>query len=43
MKSLARLRTAVILKSLKASGLTNQDIIQLVKSDGWPAVSKLAK
>ena len=43
MKSLAQLRTAVILKSLKDSGLTNGDIIQLVKSDGWPAVSKLAK
>jgi len=39
MKSL---QTAVILKSLKASGLTNQDIIQLVKSEGWPAVRKLA-
>ena len=43
MKTLAQLRTAMILKSLKASGLTNRDIIQLVKSDGWPAVSKLAQ
>ena len=43
MNSLTQLRTAVILKSLKASGLTNRDIIELVKSDGWPAVSKLAK
>ena len=40
MKSLP---TAVILKSLKESGLTNGDIIELVKSDGWPAVSKLAE
>ncbi len=43
MKSLASLRTAVILKSLKDSGLTNRDIIQLVKSEGWPAVRKLAQ
>ncbi len=42
MKSLASLRTAMILKSLKASELTNSDIIQLVKSEGWPAVRKLA-
>ena len=43
MNTLAQLRTASILKSLKESGLTNRDIIQLVKSDGWLAVSKLAK
>ena len=43
MKTLARLRTAIILKRLKADGLTNRDIIQLVKTDGWPAVSKLAQ
>jgi len=36
------LPTAVILKSLKDSELTNADIIQLVKTEGWPAVSKLA-
>jgi hypothetical protein len=42
MKSLAALRTASILKSLKASGLTNRDIIQLVKTEGWPTVRKLA-
>lgn len=42
MKTLTRLRTAATLKALKASGLTNRDIIQLVKSDGWPAVRKLA-
>ena len=43
MKSLSQLQIAAILKSLKANGLTNGDIIQLVKSDGWPAVSKLAQ
>ncbi len=42
MMTLAQLRTAAILKSLKANGLTNRDIIQLVKTDGWSAVSKLA-
>ncbi len=43
MKTLAQLRTAAILKSLKADGLTNRDIIQLVKTEGWPAVRKLAQ
>ena len=42
-QSFARLRTAAILKSLKADGLTNRDIIQLVKTDGWPAGSKLVQ
>lgn len=35
------LETAVILKSLKDGGLTNQEIIQLVKADGWNAVKRL--
>ena len=43
MQTLTQLRTAAILKNLKADGLTNRDIIQLVKTDGWPAVSKLAQ
>jgi len=30
MNTLAQLRTASILKSLKESGLTNRDIIQLI-------------
>ena len=43
MQTLARLRTAAILKSLKADGLMNRDIIQLVKTEGWPAVRRLAQ
>lgn len=41
MQSLASLRTAAILKALREQGLTNRDIIQMVKADGWSAVKGL--
>lgn len=42
MKSLESLRTATILKTLKARGLNNKDIIDLVKEQGWASVQALA-
>ncbi len=43
MKSLQQLRTAAILKALKEQDLTNKEIIQLVKDEGWTAVQSLAE
>ena len=33
--------TAAALQRLRDNGFTNAEIIQLVKSDGWPAVKAL--
>ena len=43
MQSLASLRTAAILKALREQGLTNRDIVQMVKEDGWSAVKDLVQ
>ena len=42
MKSLESLKTAAILKALKAQGLGNETIVQLVKEQGWASVQTLA-
>lgn len=41
MKSLECLLVAAKLKALKEQGLSNRDIVQLVKSDGREAVLEL--
>jgi hypothetical protein len=43
MQSLASLKTAATLKALREQGLTNPDIIQMVKADGWSAVKSLVQ
>lgn len=43
MKNLQQLRTAATLKSLKEQGLSNADIVQLVKTDGWAEVQSLVR
>ena len=35
--------TEIALQRLRDSGLTNADIIQLVKADGWDAVKTLVE
>ena len=42
MQSLASLRTAAILKSLREQGLTNKDIIDLHKEHGLAGLTVLA-
>lgn len=42
MKSLESLKTAAILKTLKAQGLGNEAIVQLVKEQVWASVQTLA-
>ncbi len=43
MQSLASLKTAATLKALRDQGLTSREIIQMVKTDGWPAVKTLVQ
>ncbi len=43
MQSLASLKTAATLKALREQGLTNRDIIQMVKAEGWSAVKGLVQ
>ena len=43
MKSLKQLHTAAILKTLKEQGLDNEEIVQLVKTDGWATVQSLVQ